>query len=93
MEAVDDQPPLAINSALKTSSIEESYHVAVTAKENLQKTLSFHAQYRQTLSELKPFLTTVEDELNKNNLASSPEEKISRLQVRYLTTRTIVHNS
>lgn len=88
MEAVDDsvQPPLAIlrNSVLRTSNIHQSYNDAVTAKDNLQKTLSFHSQYQKILTEIKPFLAALENELNENDQTSDPEKHLANLKVRSL---------
>lgn len=82
MEAVEgNKPPLVAVLDEPTLSIQNSYDGGLTARVNLQKTLSFHSQYQEALSEITPFLANVEDELNDNNPTANGEEKISRLKV------------
>jgi hypothetical protein len=64
--------------------LEGSYNEGVSVKENLQKTLSFHVQYQETVTEMKSFLANAEDELNGNSLNSDCEQKAVRLKVNVL---------
>lgn len=88
MAAVDeDESKLTTDDELVGNSVrrlEEAYNEGFSVKESLQTTLSFRAQYQATVSEMKSFLASAEDELNGNKLNDDTEQKTARLKVNLL---------